>query len=1347
MLIDTPRARTAVAREAGKATEREVEAPLSPLQAGMLYHSLSARHAGVYLQQLLIHWRAPLDLEALARAWEIAQESYDILRAAFRLSEEGEPRQVFQRRVELPTAFFDWTALSQSEREARLDELLAEDRAREMPLDIAPLQRWKNIRLGPDEYYLLWTSHHAIMDGRSRQLLLRDLFALHDRIAAGERPPAAPAPSYAEYIAWLETLDESAAENYWRTLLRGFTTPTPLPLQDGTGEPASGIEANRECSEWLGPVRTAALREFAAANRLTLNTLVQGAWGILLGRYSGEQDVVFGATRACRKSAMNGLGEEMAGLFINTLPVRVNLRGDARVIDWLHDLRAQSYDTRPYEHTSLSRIQQWSDTPAGSSLFNTIVVFEGYDLRQSLAREDARWEQSEVRLFEQTNYHLTLSATAGDDLVLKLEYDPARYGEAGCRRMLGHLVTLLDSMRAHPERLLGELRMLTAPEYEQVVSVWNQTEIDWAAESDVVARVERLAREQPDDVAVEAGAEALSYAELNRRANRLAHFLLQNGAGKDVPVGIFLERSLNLAVSLLAILKAGSGYVPLDPAYPTERLRFMIEDAGMPLLLTTGVLRPALPDTTARVVDLNALAAHWSRYPVEDPPPAYAGDALAYQMYTSGSTGRPKGVMITRDGLKNHNLAMRQAFDLTPQDRVLQFSTICFDIAVEEIFPTWMAGAALVFRDEAMAFSANDFTRGAAEKGITILNLPTSFWREWVLAAGQQELRAPSSLRLVIVGGEKTSASAYAAWCAWAPENVRWINTYGPTEFTVSATMHEPSRKAGAGMEIPIGRPLPNTLAYVLDLAGHPAPVGVDGELYLGGVQAARGYWNRPELTAGKFVRASFPGGPDLLLYRTGDKVRYREDGQLEFRGRADSQVKIGGYRVEPDEIQAALCRLPDVEDSIVTVRVMPEGTKRLLGYVRLRPNAPAIADGALREQLRALLPEYMIPDVIAILEQFPHTPNGKIDMRALPMPADLISEAPREMGRTPGELRLQQIWQELFGMPFIGREEGFFHLGGNSLLALRFTVQFEKAFGKPLPLPLFFRTPTIAALGEFLEAGTGRAPSCLVPLQPEGGDAPFFCVHGAGGSCYWFNDLAVRVGKEQPFYGFESPALSADVAGPELDELVAVPRLAAAYVAEMRRVQPRGPYRIGGYSLGGILAYEMARQLVAAGEQVSLLVIIDSDSPAVLLSKWEKRAIFLWRFLTLGLDEKRNFLAEKWRWLRQLREERQVDRGVASVSHLDLVKEAHLRSVFPYRPEADPAYSGRILLFRASQPNLTSPLSNDRGWSALAPRGVDVVTIPGNHYTLFAADNLEVMACHLGAALKRDAEAARHGA
>ncbi len=1330
MLIDTqaggPRAVEAMEPEAG----------VSPMQAGMLYHTLLSGEAGVYVQQFVIHWRAPLDLKALGRAWETLLARHDILRVSFRVTSAGEPRQIFRTRVDLPTQTFNWASLSASAREARLAEFLARDRTREMPLDVAPLMRWTNIRLGPEEFYLVWTSHHAIMDGRTRQLLLQELLALHDRIVAGERPATTPAVSYGEYVSWLETLDEAAAERYWREALAGVKVPTPLPLQDRGAPHAPGRDAHRECAERLGATRTAALRDFAAANEITLNTLVQGAWAMLLARYTGELDVVFGATRACRKSAANGLSEKMAGLFINTLPVRVRLSPEARVIDWLRELRAQSYEVRPYEHTSLAKIRAWSEMPAGASLFDTIVVFEGYDLHEWLAAQDPRWEQSELKLFDTTNYPLNLSATAGRELVLKFEYDPARFEEASCRRMLRHLVTLLDEMRAHPDAQLRELRMLPAAEYELIVRDWNRTTVDWSAEADVVARVEELARTRPDAVAVEVDAASLSYAELNQRANRLAHALLAIGAGRDVPIGIFLERSMHLATALLGVFKAGSGYVPLDPAYPADRLRYMIDAGGMPILLTTRGLRDRLPETTARIVELDAPVPIWQDASAENPPLAPADDALAYLMFTSGSTGAPKGALVTRAGLKNHNLAVREAFGLTPQDRMLQFSTICFDIAVEEIFPTWLAGATVVFRSESMAFSAAEFSRGVAGKGITVLDLPTAFWKEWVAASAEQGLALPPAVRLVVVGGEKTTSESYAAWRAWASSRVRWINTYGPTECTVVATLHEPAPGGPVEKEIPIGRPLPNTTLYVLDPFGQPVPAGVEGELHIGGLQVARGYHNNPDRNAARFVPDPFSDRPGARLYRTGDMVRYRPDGQVEFCGRRDSQIKIGGFRVEPAEAEAALRQLPGVADAVVTIYESLGGGKRLLGYVTPQAGAPALDAGALREALRGELPAYMIPDSVAVLDRFPLTPNGKIDVRALPRPTtDATPDV--EGGRTPQERELQAIWQELFETSFVGREANFFHLGGSSLLALRFAARFETAFGRPLPLPLFFRAPTIAALGEYLAAGEEQRVSCLVPLQSEGAGAPFFCVHGAGGSSYWFNDLAALVGQKQPFYGIESPALSAGVTGDELDEMVAIPRLAARYVEEIRRIQPQGPYRIGGYSLGGLIAYEMARQLEAAGERISLLAIIDSNSPAALLSKGKKLAVFAWRFLGLSWEEKRQFFAEKWAWLRQLRAEREVGReGGAAVSQLELVKQAHQHSAFAYRPSVDPPYSGHILLFRASRPNLTSPLAHDRGWSEFTSRWVKVVTIPGNHYTLFAAENLRLLAEHLRAAL-----------
>ena len=689
--------------------------------------------------------------------------------------------------------------------------------------------------------------------------------------------------------------------------------------------------------------------------------------------------------------------------------------------------------------------------------------------------------------------------------------------------------------------------------------------------------VQMQAERTPDAIAVVDGDRLLTYRSLDSRANRLAAYLRRQGIKPEVPVAICLKRSTDLMVSMLAVLKAGGACVPLDPAYPAERLEYMLRDTRAPLLLTQDEL---LPPRVRDVTEMIDLPATWGVIDQESSDQRASGVTpknLAYIIYTSGSTGKPRGVLLTHAGLVNHHIAVQKLYGLRSSDRVLQFSSISFDIAVEEIFPTWIAGATLILRTEATPLGGRDFVRWIGEHEITVLDLPTAYWHELIHQLSDLEQPIPAAMRLVIVGGEKASAKALASWTKLVAGRVRWINTYGPSEASIIATAYEPraDRVWEASESIPIGRPIANTQIYLLDRDLNPAPEGTSGELHIGGVGLARGYLNQPQLSAEKFIINPFTADPGARLYKTGDMARRLPNGEIEFLGRADDQVKIRGFRVEMGEVESALAQHPGVQEPVVVVRKNDAGDGQLVAYVVpvRKPWPPALE---LRNFLRERLPDYMVPSAFMILDTLPLTPNGKVDKKALPAP--VLAQAARDQKRkSPADVlqaQLAQIWESVLDKRPIGVDEDFFELGGHSLLAVRLMHSVERTFAKKLPITTLLHAPTIEQLANLLQKEKwSPAWSSLVLMQGSGTKPPFFCVHGIGGTVLRFRDLARRFGSDQPFYGLQAQGLDG-----KLPFHTRVEDMAAHYIKELQIVQSQGPYYLGGYSFGGMVALEMAQ-------------------------------------------------------------------------------------------------------------------------------------------------------------------------
>jgi len=791
-----------------------------------------------------------------------------------------------------------------------------------------------------------------------------------------------------------------------------------------------------------------------------------------------------------------------------------------------------------------------------------------------------------------TGLDLHLELAGGGQLSLRLHYNQDLFVRSTAARMLNHMQQQLAGVLEDIDRSSAELPLLTDRERHELLVERNNTARNFPHRC-LHELVEVIAAKAPNEIAVIHAQEQLSYGELNARANQVAHYLRKRGVSRNVRVGICLERSLEFAVALLGVLKAGGACVPLDPKYPNERLSLMLGDVAAPIVLTErGLLQATVPQGTD-VLHVSEERQIVAGEPRGNPVSGSTASDIAYVIYTSGSTGRPRGVLLHHAGLANYTLAAAELFELHPGDRMLQFCSISFDAAVEEIFATWAAGATLVFRTEDVSLEPGELLGWVAKQHVTVMDLPTAYWHEWVYAMPGLSPKVPPGLRLVIVGGEKASAEAYSTWHKLVGNRVRLVNTYGPAEASVVATTYEPRLQPGDELPtvLPIGRPVANVRVYLLDPHLNPVPVGVSGELHIGGVGVAQGYLNLPQLTQEKFIPDIFSDVPSARLYKTGDLARYLPSGDIEFLGRSDNQVKIRGFRVEPGEIESVLTKHDGVHEAAVVLREDAPGNKRLVGYV-VRSQQETTTESELRRHVQKRLPEYMVPSEFVFLQSMPLTPNGKIDRRALPTskfesPLETIHAATAD---DPLQAQLIKIWEELLGRKPIGIQDNFFDLGGHSLLAARLMHRVKQVHGKTLPLAVLLQAPTVEQLAAVLRDGWSRHWSCLVAIQPKGLRPPFFCVHGVGGNVVGFQQLAQHMKPDYPFYGLQSQGLDG-----KRPCHTRIEDMAAHYLDEIRTVQAKGPYQLGGFSLGGLVAYEMACQLLAGGEDVSLLVLFDT--------------------------------------------------------------------------------------------------------------------------------------------------------
>ncbi len=1042
--------------------------PLSPMQQGMLFHSLYAPESEVYNEQLSVKINGRLNTEAFRKAWHKVVERHDILRSAFVWEDLDEPLQVVHNTVELPFEYLNWNSKNGEAQEAGLTTLMKMERQKGFDLNEAPLMRFTLIRLADDAHYFLWNHHHLLFDGWALPIILNEVFAYYDALDEGRNVQLPPARPYRDYIAWLQSKDIEDARTFWREKLKGFSAPTPLMVDKERGSQEDGYALEHLV---IPSELSNKLNQFTRDHQLTLNTMLQGAWALLLNRYSSEDDIVFGATVSGRPADLPGV-ESMVGLFINTLPLRVFIDPEKDVLTWLRDIQLSHAEMRQYEFSPLVEIHGQSDVPRNQPLFESILVFENYPVSDSLQEQDSKLTISDVRSFERTNYPITLVASPGRTLQLDIAFEVKRFDQPTIQRMLRHLEQLLTAMVNAPEQALNQLSIITETEREKTTQTWNQTAKPFPDNTTIHKWFEERAENRPSATAIQFEQQTLTYDQLNQKANQMAHHLRKNGIDRETLVGVCLERSPEMIISVLAVLKAGAAYVPMDPEYPEERLHYMIEDSGLTHLITADNTIKRFNTTSVDYFNIDELRIPLQNESDKNPAVSVHPLQLAYVIYTSGSTGNPKGVLLQHRGACNLITAMIDDYGVTPESRVLQFASFSFDASVAEIFLGILSGAALVLAHKETFLSTESLIPFLNQNRITTATLPPS-----LLAITPPE--KVNALNTLISVGDKCSWSLVEQW---APGR-QFFNGYGPTEATVGTCWGEVDQSMAADSPSPpIGRPIANVRVYALDRNLQPAPIGIPGEMYIGGVGVARGYLHRPGMTAEKFLPDPFSPQDGARMYKTGDLIRFLPNGLIEFIGRVDFQVKLRGYRIELGEIETAIKSEENVKDAVVLAREDQQGDKTLVAYV-----VGEIKSDTIRERLREKLPEFMLPSAIVLMDAFPLTPNGKVNRKALPAPqADDIMVEQITPPRTPQEELLAGIFADILRISDVGIHNSFFDLGGHSLMATQLISRIRDTFNVELPLRLLFESSTVAELSSEIQKLQEEAADISVPpLEP----------------------------------------------------------------------------------------------------------------------------------------------------------------------------------------------------------------------------------------------------------------------
>jgi amino acid adenylation domain-containing protein len=1150
--------------------------PLSAAQQGLLFHSLSLPEYNVYCGQNWGYLIGRLNLAAFTHSWEQLIARHAILRTEFQWQDRDDPVQIVHPRAVPVIDFFDWQGIDEEVR--ALEELRISDRRRGFDLRKPPLMRFTIVRLSPEKCFFLWSSHHLVLDGWSRDILMREFAAFYAANCRGQELELPAVKPYGDYIDWLQRQDGAAEQDFWKSQLAGYDAPIHLAVDSSPGSIAGGTDATETAH--LTPQQTAIIQQFARANRLTMSVIVHAAWAMLISRYTGNRDVVFGTTVAGRPETLAG-AEVMVGLFMNTLPLRLRIPRELRILSWLKHVQSAFLDVLQRQHTPLTAIRAWASVPADMPFFETVVAFQNY---AGMSSELSLTQDIKLVGFQgsqPTNYPLLLRAAGGNALMLSMNYHRERFSQIAIQTMLAQLGHLLVDFAANPELMCGAVSGLTPEERNCILLDWNRTAAPFP-EKCIHELIAEQAKLFPEAAAVRHEGLCVTYRELESKSNQLARYLLAHGIALGSLVAVFLERSPDVAVVLLGTLKAGAAFLPIDPTYPAERIALMLEDSNAQLILTQERLASKLPSQSQTVVCLDTYLEKIEEHVPSRIDVEVAPQSLLYVIYTSGSTGRPKGVMLDHIGRVNNFSDFNRRFRIGPGDALLSLSSLSFDMSAYDFLGTLLAGATVVLPASGGDKDPAAWAEAIRDGHVTIWHSAPALLEATVEYA-EVSGSSLASLRLALLGGDWIPVQLPDRLKALSPR-VEFISLGGATEVSMDSTIYAVQQTDAAWKSIPYGVPMTNQLAYVLSEDLLPTPVGVPGELHLGGKGVGWGYLRQPWQTAVKFIPNPFSDTPGTRLYKTGDVAMYGRDGVLVLLGRMDHQVKIRGLRIELGEIEAALRSHPGVQDCVVLAHQDKAGDRYLAAYVkRLRCMNPDSA--SMEAALRGKLPDYMVPHVYSVVDEFPLTPNGKLDRRRLQPPEFAARPHSSIPPVTASQKKVAARWCEVLGLSAIGIDDNFFELGGSSLKAMRAC----RIDGRYVPVVDLYKTPTVRAMAERLETGflnDGERLHLLnIPDDPSA--VSIICVPYGGGNAVVYKPLTDFVRKGIRVYALALPGRDFSRKEEVLLDLEAIARICAE---EMQKIS--GPRILYGHCAGTVVALETARLLTEMGEGLHAIVL-----------------------------------------------------------------------------------------------------------------------------------------------------------
>ena len=1271
----------------------------------------------VYNRPYVLKFTGTLSVDILERCLNLILLRHEILRARFPAN-EGVPQLVIMPHKSIELTVTNFSELAPAERAAATDRLVLQEAAYSFDIAKDTLFRFVLIRCSQAEHVLVSVFHHIVFDGWSAQVFLRELAIAYTAFSQNVEPvlPSLLLP-YTEYAArQREVLSAAVLDQhlaYWKNHFPVEPSILELPLDHP--RPVVQGHAGSAYKFILPADITSSIKSLCRAERITLFMYLTTVLKIVLYRYTSQADITVGCLVAGRSHPGT---EQLIGLFVNTLPIKTNMENTLSFRALLTRVRevvleAFNHQEMPYAKlvAALSPVRRLNTNPIFQVMLNmhnmprTIADVPGVMIEEL----DYDYKTALIDLC------LKVSENNGT-IACSLIYDKTLFEAGTIERLAGHFQMVVQGSIATPGKEIARLPLLTEQERVSLLE---------GAHSSIPARdhgrcIQHYFEEQavldPAKVAlVQNNGQEMTYGELNRRANQLAHYLRERGVRAEVIVAVCLEGSFELIITFLAILKAGGAYLPLDLAYPAERLSHMLQDSQAAYAIVTKATTNLVPFHGAVTVCLESEAAAINAQPEHDLVSPAGPDSLAYVMYTSGSTGKPKGVAVLHKGIirlvKNIDYAQ-----LGPQEVFLQLTTTAFDVSAFEIYGSLLNGGKLVLMDTDKP-SMMQIGKTIQQYNVTsICSTPEIL--QVLLDECPEELLG---LRQIIAAGDVLPVALAIRIAARLPE-CRLINAYGPTENSVYTTAYTVANVSPEDRSIPIGRPIANDRVYILDKYLQLLPVGIVGDLYASGDGIARGYLYNPELTTEKFVPDPFSTQDSARLYKTGDLARYLPDGNIEFIGRADKQVKVRGCRIELGEIETVISQHPDIRQCIITATANQEGVKSLIAYVVLREKA-TLNQSELRSLVRLKLPDYMVPSSFIAIAQVPLTPVGKIDHQAL-LEHQIVAETgdAQVAPRNATEQKLAELWEKLLNLPKVGVTDNFFDLGGHSLLAMRMFADIERTFNNRLSVSILFQEDTIERLAKVIDGkAASSVTSSLVPIQTAGTKPPLFCVHPIDGEVIVYRNLALHLGESQPVYGLKLGTF-------ESAEEISIEALATKYVREIRRCQPKGPYYLLGYSLGGIVAYEMAQQLNNEGQEVALLGLIDTKNPQYytgkesLLERWASQ---LQKFRAVPFKQSINYLM-----IRIKKEYKRIRKRLTTDAHQRkmLLKRQHAYIPLPY--------SGRITVLRASKSRRNQGQDPELGWGLIATGGVTVIDIPGDHASILAQQNAAQLAKCLAEAL-----------